>query len=149
MIYLISIVSALSTKKNVFSFEVLQGSFQEQQSGLNYLTTAAEEVSKKAPVEISQKYRSELEAIVARWKKLTIHLMDQSQKLEELITKVQQFQVGASFAFNYSVPQPPINWGWVGLAFVCRLESEYVGNDSNIMCRKIHTQLWFIISTVL
>ncbi|XP_032889087.1 dystrophin isoform X3 [Amblyraja radiata] len=72
--------------------KVLQGSFQEQQSGLNYLTTAAEEVSKKAPVEISQKYRTELEAIVARWKKLTIHLMDQSQKLEELITKVQQFQ---------------------------------------------------------
>ncbi|XP_078264997.1 dystrophin isoform X3 [Rhinoraja longicauda] len=72
--------------------KVLQGSFREQQSGLNYLTTAAEEVSKKAPAEISQKYRTELEAIVARWKKLTIHLMEQSQKLEELITKVQQFQ---------------------------------------------------------
>ncbi|XP_051871046.1 dystrophin isoform X2 [Pristis pectinata] len=72
--------------------KVLQGSFQEQQSGLNYLTTATEEVSRKAPAEISQKYRSELEEIVGRWKKLTIHLMEQSQKLEELMTKVKQFK---------------------------------------------------------
>ncbi|XP_072370079.1 dystrophin isoform X2 [Scyliorhinus torazame] len=72
--------------------KVLQGSFQEQQSGLNYLTTAAEEVSRKAPAEVSQKYRSELEGIVGRWKKLSVHLMEQSQKLEELMTKVQQFQ---------------------------------------------------------
>uniref|UniRef100_UPI00398ED900 dystrophin isoform X4 n=1 Tax=Pristiophorus japonicus TaxID=55135 RepID=UPI00398ED900 len=72
--------------------KVLQGTFQEQQSGLNYLTTAVEEVSRKAPAEISQKYRSELEGIVGRWKKLIIHLMEQSQKLEELMTKVQQFQ---------------------------------------------------------
>ncbi|XP_062906974.1 dystrophin isoform X1 [Mobula hypostoma] len=72
--------------------KVLQGSFQEQQSSLNYLTTTAEEVSKKAPAEISQKYRSELEEIVGRWKKLTLHLMEQSQKLEELLTKVQQFK---------------------------------------------------------
>ncbi|XP_043556668.1 dystrophin isoform X1 [Chiloscyllium plagiosum] len=72
--------------------KVLQGSFQEQQSGLNYLTTAVEEVSKKAPAEVSQKYRSELEGIIGHWKKLSIHLMEQSQKLEELMTKVQQFQ---------------------------------------------------------
>ncbi|XP_059506330.1 dystrophin isoform X10 [Stegostoma tigrinum] len=72
--------------------KVLQGSFQEQQSGLNYLTTAVEEVSKKAPAEVSQKYQSELEGIVDQWKKSSIHLMEQSQKLEELMTKVQQFQ---------------------------------------------------------
>ncbi|XP_038658193.1 dystrophin isoform X5 [Scyliorhinus canicula] len=72
--------------------KVLQGSFQEQQSGLNYLTTAAEEVSRKAPAEVSQKYRSELEGIVGRWKKLSVHLMEQSQKLEELMAKVLQFQ---------------------------------------------------------
>ncbi|XP_067896656.1 dystrophin isoform X2 [Heterodontus francisci] len=72
--------------------KVLQGSFQEQQSGLNYLTSAVEEVSKKAPEEVSQKYRSELEGIAGRWKKLSVHLMEQSQKLEELMTKVQQFQ---------------------------------------------------------
>ncbi|XP_048458781.1 dystrophin isoform X1 [Rhincodon typus] len=72
--------------------KVLQGSFQEQQSGLNYLMTAVEEVSKKAPAEVSQKYQSELEGIIGQWKKLSIHLMEQSQKLEELMTKVQQFQ---------------------------------------------------------
>ncbi|XP_078088635.1 dystrophin-like isoform X6 [Mustelus asterias] len=72
--------------------KVLQGSFQEQQGGLNYLTTAVEEVSRKAPAEVSQKYRTELEGIAGRWKKLSGHLMEQSQKLEELMTKVQQFQ---------------------------------------------------------
>ncbi|XP_069746216.1 dystrophin isoform X6 [Narcine bancroftii] len=72
--------------------KVFQGSFQKQQNGLNYLISAAEEISRKAPAEISQKYRSELEEIVGRWKTLTLHLMEQSQKLEELMTKVQQFK---------------------------------------------------------
>ncbi|XP_078415979.1 dystrophin isoform X2 [Cetorhinus maximus] len=79
-------------EQRLMELKVLQGSFQEQQSGLNYLTTAVEEVSRKAPAEVSQKYRSELEGIVGRWKKLGVHLMEQSQKLEELMTKVQQFQ---------------------------------------------------------
>nr|XP_005995015.2 PREDICTED: dystrophin isoform X4 [Latimeria chalumnae] len=72
--------------------KALQSSLQEQQDGLNYLTSAVEEVSKKAPAEISQKYRLEFEGILVRWKKLSAQLVDQCQKLEELMTKLQQFQ---------------------------------------------------------
>uniref|UniRef100_A0A4W3IX27 Calponin-homology (CH) domain-containing protein n=1 Tax=Callorhinchus milii TaxID=7868 RepID=A0A4W3IX27_CALMI len=72
--------------------KALQSSFQEQQSDLNYLTTTTEEISRKAPAEISQKYRSEIEGLLGRWKKLSSSLMEQSQKLEELMTKLQQFQ---------------------------------------------------------
>ncbi|RXM31709.1 Dystrophin [Acipenser ruthenus] len=72
--------------------KVLQGSLQEQQSGLNYLTSTMEEVCQKAPVEISKKYRLEIEAILCRWKKLSAQLGEQCQKLEELMTKLQQFQ---------------------------------------------------------
>ncbi|XP_051782196.1 dystrophin isoform X2 [Erpetoichthys calabaricus] len=70
----------------------LQGSLQEQQEGLNYLTSTMEDVCKKAPLEISQKYRAEIEAILCRWKKLSTQLGEQIQKLEELMTKLQQFQ---------------------------------------------------------
>ncbi|MGH0119294.1 UNVERIFIED_CONTAM: hypothetical protein FKN15_025765, partial [Acipenser sinensis] len=72
--------------------KVLQGSLQEQQSGLNYLTSMMEEVCQKAPVEISKKYRLEIEAILCRWKKLSAQLGEQCQKLEELMNKLQQFQ---------------------------------------------------------
>ncbi|XP_041114936.1 dystrophin isoform X1 [Polyodon spathula] len=72
--------------------KVLQGSLQEQQSGLNYLTSTMEEVCQKAPVEISKKYQLEIEAILCRWKKLSAQLGEQGQKLEELMTKLQQFQ---------------------------------------------------------
>ncbi|XP_015219666.1 dystrophin isoform X7 [Lepisosteus oculatus] len=72
--------------------KALQVSLQEQQSGLNYLTSTMDELCQKAPVEISQKYRLEIEAILLRWKRLSAQLGEQSQKLEELMTKLQQFQ---------------------------------------------------------
>ncbi|XP_061483366.1 dystrophin isoform X4 [Rhineura floridana] len=72
--------------------KALQNSLQEQQKGLNYLSTTVEEMSRKAPAEVSQKYRSEIEGILGRWKKLSIQLAENCQKLEEQITKLQQFQ---------------------------------------------------------
>ncbi|XP_053242942.1 dystrophin isoform X5 [Podarcis raffonei] len=72
--------------------KALQSSLQEQQNGLNYLSTTVEEMSKKAPAEVSQKYQSEIEGIHGRWKKLSTQLTENCQKLEELITKLQQFQ---------------------------------------------------------
>lgn len=76
-----------------FSPQALQSSLQEQQKGFNYLSTTVEEMSRKAPAKVSQKYRSEIEGILGRWKKLSSQLVENSQKLEELITKLQQFQV--------------------------------------------------------
>ncbi|KAJ6667635.1 hypothetical protein lerEdw1_016756 [Lerista edwardsae] len=72
--------------------KALQSSLQEQQNGLNYLSTTVEEMSRKAPAEVSQKYRSEIEGILGRWKKLSAQLVENGQKLEELLTKLQQFQ---------------------------------------------------------
>ncbi|XP_071668213.1 dystrophin isoform X10 [Patagioenas fasciata] len=72
--------------------KALQSSLQEQQKGLNYLSTTVEDMSRKAPAEVSQKYRSEIEVILGRWKKLSAQLVEHCQKLEERMTKLQRFQ---------------------------------------------------------
>ncbi|NWI48118.1 DMD protein, partial [Picathartes gymnocephalus] len=63
----------------------LQSSLQEQQKGLNYLSTTVEDLSRKAPAEVSQGYRSEVEGVLGRWKKLSAQLAEQCQKLEERV----------------------------------------------------------------
>lgn len=72
--------------------KALQSSLQEQQKGLKYLNTTVEDLSRKAPAEVSQKYRSEVELVVGRWKKLSSQLVEHCQKLEDLMTKLQRFQ---------------------------------------------------------
>ncbi|NXC47291.1 DMD protein, partial [Penelope pileata] len=72
--------------------KALQNSLQEQQKGLNYLNTTVEDLSRKTPAEVSQKYRSEVELIIGRWKKSSSQLVEHCQKLEELMTKLQRFQ---------------------------------------------------------
>ncbi|NXC67513.1 DMD protein, partial [Anhinga anhinga] len=72
--------------------KALQSSLQEQQKGLNYLNVTVEDMSRKAPAEVSQRYRSEIEVILSRWKKLPTQLVEHCQKLEELMTKLQRFQ---------------------------------------------------------
>ncbi|XP_077891122.1 dystrophin isoform X15 [Ictidomys tridecemlineatus] len=72
--------------------KALQSSLQEQQSGLNYLSTTVKEISKKAPSEISQKYQSEFEEIEGRWKKLSSQLVEHCQKLEEQMNKLRKIQ---------------------------------------------------------
>uniref|UniRef100_A0A8D0EDL3 Calponin-homology (CH) domain-containing protein n=1 Tax=Salvator merianae TaxID=96440 RepID=A0A8D0EDL3_SALMN len=72
--------------------KALQSSLQEQQNGLNYLSTTVEKMSRKAPTEVSHKYQSEIEGILGRWKKLSAELVENCQKLEEMITKLKQFQ---------------------------------------------------------
>ncbi|KAM6095627.1 dystrophin isoform 10-T10 [Chlamydotis macqueenii] len=72
--------------------KALQSSLQEQQKGLNYLSTTVEDMSRKAPAEVSQRYRSEIGVVLGRWKKLSTQLVEHCQKLEELMTKFQRFQ---------------------------------------------------------
>lgn len=83
----------------LFNFEALQSSLQEQQNGLNYLSTTVKEMSKKAPSNISRKYQSEFEEIEGRWKKLSAQLMEHCQKLEEQIAKLRKLQVTQDFTF--------------------------------------------------
>ncbi|NWX44485.1 DMD protein, partial [Steatornis caripensis] len=72
--------------------KALQNSLQEQQKGLNYLSTTVEDISRKAPAEVSQRYRSEIEVILGRWRKLSEQLVEHCRKLEELMTKLHRFQ---------------------------------------------------------
>ncbi|KAF1429320.1 Dystrophin, partial [Spheniscus humboldti] len=72
--------------------KALQSSLEEQQKGLNYLSTTVEDISRKAPAEVSQRYRSEIEVILGSWKKLSAQLVEHCQKLEERMTKLQRFQ---------------------------------------------------------
>jgi predicted RNase H-like nuclease (RuvC/YqgF family) len=81
-------------------FEVLQSSLQEQQRGLNYLSTTVKEMSKKAPSDISRKYQSEFEDIESCWKKLSSQLVEHCQKLEEQMNKLRKIQVFLGFAFH-------------------------------------------------
>ncbi|NWU97197.1 DMD protein, partial [Upupa epops] len=72
--------------------KALQSSLQEQQKGLNYLSSTVDDMSRKAPAEVSQRYRSEVEVVLGRWKKSAAQLVEQCQKLEELMSKLQRFQ---------------------------------------------------------
>lgn len=84
------------TNINIFAFcncKALQSSLQDQQSGFNYLSTTVEEMSKKAPSDISRKYQSEFEDIEARWKKISSKLAENCHKLEDHMTKLRKIQV--------------------------------------------------------
>ncbi|XP_063098864.1 dystrophin isoform X5 [Cavia porcellus] len=72
--------------------QALQSSLQEQQTGLNYLSTTVKEMSKKAPSEISRKYQSEFEEIDERWKKVSSQLLEHCQKLDEQMNKLRKIQ---------------------------------------------------------
>ncbi|NWS03653.1 DMD protein, partial [Motacilla alba] len=72
--------------------QALQSSLQEQQKGLTYLSTTVEDLSRRAPAEVSQSFRSEVEVVLGRWKKLSAHLAEHCQKLEERVTRLQRFQ---------------------------------------------------------
>lgn len=79
----------------------MQSSLQEQQTGLNYLSTTVKEMSKKAPSEISRKYQSEFEEIDERWKKVSSQLLEHCQKLDEQMNKLRKIQVIQDFSFLY------------------------------------------------
>nr|XP_042125530.1 dystrophin isoform X2 [Peromyscus maniculatus bairdii] len=72
--------------------QALQSSLKEQESGFNYLSTTVKEMSKKAPSDIIHKYQLEFEEVEGRWKKLSTHLTEYCQKLEEHMNKLRKIQ---------------------------------------------------------
>ncbi|XP_035983743.1 dystrophin isoform X7 [Fundulus heteroclitus] len=72
--------------------QVLQMSLAEHQGEVDYLTSAVEQVFQKAPPDISQKYRIEIDAIMARWRRLGSTLTDSIQRIQELMAKLMQFE---------------------------------------------------------
>ncbi|XP_069060856.1 dystrophin isoform X4 [Pleurodeles waltl] len=72
--------------------KALKSSLQEHQEDVNYLSTTVDALSIKAPPEVRQKYQSEMEDVLGRWKKLSSVLVDHCQRLEDLMGKLKQFQ---------------------------------------------------------
>ncbi|XP_076838749.1 dystrophin isoform X3 [Brachyhypopomus gauderio] len=70
----------------------IQAAQQEHQSEVDDLTKMAEQVFKKAPPEICQKYRIEVDNVTTRWRRVREQLEDNVQKLQERMSKLQQFQ---------------------------------------------------------
>nr|XP_033805580.1 dystrophin isoform X6 [Geotrypetes seraphini] len=79
-------------ERRLRELKALQSSLQEQQGSVNYLSTTMEELSSKAPTEVREKHRSEIEGVLSRWKKGSAQLAEHCQKLEELINTLKQFQ---------------------------------------------------------
>lgn len=79
-------------EQRLVELQALQSSLQDQQSGFNYLSTTVQEMSKKAPSDISRKYQSEFEDIEARWKKISSKLAENCHKLEDHMTKLRKIQ---------------------------------------------------------
>uniref|UniRef100_A0A673BG93 Dystrophin n=1 Tax=Sphaeramia orbicularis TaxID=375764 RepID=A0A673BG93_9TELE len=72
--------------------QALQVALAEHQGEVDYLTSTVEQVFQKAPPEISQKYRTEMDAIMARWRRLGTTLTDNAQRIQELMAKLMQFE---------------------------------------------------------
>ncbi|XP_054864358.1 dystrophin isoform X3 [Amphiprion ocellaris] len=72
--------------------QALQVAMAEHQGEVDYLTSAVEQVFQKAPPDISQKYRAEMDAITARWRRLGSTLTDNAQRVQELMSKLMQFE---------------------------------------------------------
>ncbi|XP_041834285.1 dystrophin isoform X2 [Melanotaenia boesemani] len=72
--------------------QALQLALAEHQGEVDYLTSAVEQVFQKAPPDISQKYRTEMDAIMARWRRLGSTLTDNATRIQELMAKLMQFE---------------------------------------------------------
>ncbi|XP_051284309.1 dystrophin isoform X4 [Dicentrarchus labrax] len=72
--------------------QALEVALAEHQGEVDYLTSAVEQVFQKAPADISQKYRAEMDGVMARWRRLGTTLADNAQRIQELMAKLMQFE---------------------------------------------------------
>ncbi|XP_043091945.1 dystrophin isoform X2 [Puntigrus tetrazona] len=72
--------------------KAIQAAQKEHQGGVDDLNKMAEQVFQKAPPEICQKYRTELDNVMVRWRRVSEQLEENIQKLQDHMTKLQQFQ---------------------------------------------------------
>lgn len=75
--------------------QAIQASQKEHQGDVDDLNKMAEQVFQKAPHEICQKYRTELDNVMVRWRRVSEQLEENIQKLQDHMTKLQQFQARA------------------------------------------------------
>nr|XP_046237962.1 dystrophin isoform X12 [Scatophagus argus] len=79
-------------EQRLMDIQALQAAVAEHQGEVDYLTSAVEQVFQKAPPDISQKYRIEMDGIMARWRRLGATLTDNAQRIQELMAKLLQFE---------------------------------------------------------
>ncbi|CAK6965503.1 dystrophin isoform X8 [Scomber scombrus] len=72
--------------------QALEVTLAEHQGEVDYLTSTVEQVFQKAPADISQKYRTEMDSIMTRWKRLGTTLSENAQRIQELMAKLLQFE---------------------------------------------------------
>ncbi|KAL1021783.1 hypothetical protein UPYG_G00017880 [Umbra pygmaea] len=72
--------------------KVMEVALQEHQAEVDYLTSTVDQVFKKTPPEVSQKYRTEMDTIMTRWRRLTSTLAERASRLTDLMAKLVQFQ---------------------------------------------------------
>ncbi|KAM9828919.1 dystrophin isoform 2-T2 [Syngnathus typhle] len=72
--------------------ETLQVALTSHQGQVDYLTSAVEQVFQKAPPEICQKYRTEMDNIMSRWRRLGTTITDNIKTIKELMAKLMQFE---------------------------------------------------------
>ncbi|XP_078147159.1 dystrophin isoform X1 [Centroberyx gerrardi] len=70
----------------------LQVALADHQGEVDYVTSAVEAVFQKAPADISQRYRIEMDSIMARWRRIGATLTENTQKIQELMAKLMQFE---------------------------------------------------------
>uniref|UniRef100_A0A8C1QRC8 Dystrophin n=1 Tax=Cyprinus carpio TaxID=7962 RepID=A0A8C1QRC8_CYPCA len=72
--------------------KAIQAAQKDHQGDVDDLNKMAEQVFQKAPPEICQKYRTELDNVMVRWRRVSEQLEENIQKLQDHMTKLQQFQ---------------------------------------------------------
>ncbi|XP_061910041.1 dystrophin isoform X1 [Entelurus aequoreus] len=72
--------------------QALQVALTSHQGEVDYLTSTVEQVFQKAPPEICQKYRTEMDSIMSRWRRLSTTLTDNAKTIKELMAKLMQFE---------------------------------------------------------
>lgn len=86
-------LSTLNESQTIF--QSIQAAQKEHQGDVDDLNKMAEQVFQKAPPEICQKYRTELDNVMVRWRRVSEQLEENIQKLQDHMTKLQQFQARA------------------------------------------------------
>ncbi|XP_066517657.1 dystrophin isoform X2 [Hoplias malabaricus] len=69
----------------------IQADLQEHQCQIEDLNKMTENVFKKAPSDVCQKYRIELDNVMARWKRIAEQVEENIKKLQDHMSKLQQF----------------------------------------------------------
>uniref|UniRef100_A0A673GN82 Dystrophin-like n=1 Tax=Sinocyclocheilus rhinocerous TaxID=307959 RepID=A0A673GN82_9TELE len=72
--------------------KAIQAAQKDHQGDVDDLNKMAEQVFQKVPPEICQKYRTELDNVMVRWRRVSEQLEENIQKLQDHMTKLQQFQ---------------------------------------------------------